>query len=247
MSSQKTKDQLAEEKQRAAAAALTFVRSGMRLGLGSGSTSHAFIRALGERVRAGALRIEGIATSKDSEELARGFGIPLIQPARGLRLDLAIDGADEIDPELALIKGGGGALLREKAVARASRTFLVIADSSKCVDSLGAFPLPVEVIPFTLPWVLDELEQLGTTPTQRMNAQRPAEPYFTDQGNYIVDCRCSAIGDARALAAKLESVPGIAEHGLFIDYATSAIIADDSEVFVLRPRQEREKFEPPKP
>src|SRR5437879_4657502 len=196
MTTPKTKDQLTQEKQVVARAALKFVRSGMRLGLGSGSTHHCFIRLLGEQVRAGELRVEGLATSKDSEGLARESGIPLIEPRRGLKLDLGIDGADEIDPDLELIKGGGGALLQEKVVERACRYFLVVADSSKLVDKLGTFPLPVEVVPFSLPWVLDELESLGAKPVQRM---REGRPYLTDQQNYIVDCHFGGIGDTRAL------------------------------------------------
>ena len=225
----KSKEQLAEEKQVVARAALGFVRSGMRLGLGSGSTSHCFIRLLGEQVRKGVLRVEGIATSKDSERLARECGITLIEPARGLKLDLGIDGADEIGPQLELIKGGGGALLREKVVERACRYFLVIADSSKIVPCLGAFPLPVEVIPFSLPWVLGELEELGGKPVQRMSGDRP---YMTDQQNYIVDCHFGKIKDPRRLASNLETIPGIAEHGLFIDYAKAALTADGEQVSV---------------
>jgi ribose 5-phosphate isomerase A len=231
MAASKTKEQLAGEKLIAARAALKFVHSGMKLGLGSGSTSHCFIRLLGEQVRDGALRVEGIATSKDSERLARESGIPLIEPTRGLKLDLGVDGADEIGPELELIKGGGGALLREKVVERACRYFLVVADSSKVVPQLGAFPLPVEVIPFSLPWVLDQLQELGANPAQRMCGR---EPYCTDQQNYIVDCRFGAIQDPRALASKLEAIPGIAEHGLFIDYANAAIIADGGGTRLLR-------------
>jgi len=231
MTTPKTKDQLTQEKQVVARAALKFVRSGMRLGLGSGSTSHCFIRLLGEQVRAGELRVEGLATSKDSEGLARESGIPLIEPRRGLKLDLGIDGADEIDPDLELIKGGGGALLQEKVVERACRYFLVVADSSKLVDKLGTFPLPVEVVPFSLPWVLDELESLGAKPVQRI---REGRPYLTDQQNYIVDCHFGGIGDPRALATELEAIPGIAEHGLFIDYANAALIADGGDVRVLR-------------
>lgn len=234
MGASKTKEQLAEEKQAAARAALKFVRSGMRLGLGSGSTSHDFIRLLGKQVRGGALQVEGIATSKDSERLARECGIRLIEPARGLKLDLGVDGADEVSPRLGLIKGGGGALLREKVVERACRYFLVIADSSKLVERLGAFPLPIEVIPFSLPWVLDQLQALGGNPVQRMLSGRTARPYLTDQRNYIVDCHFGVIEDPRELASELGATPGIAEHGLFIDYANAALVADGPEILVLR-------------
>jgi ribose 5-phosphate isomerase A len=232
----KSKEQLAEEKQAAASAALRFVRSGMKLGLGSGSTSHCFIKLLGEKVGNGELYVEGIATSIDSERLARECGIPLIEPGRGLKLDLGVDGADEIGPDLELIKGGGGALLREKVVEHACRYFLVLADSSKIVPQLGKFPLPVEVIPFSLAWVMDELEKLGGKPVQR-TVPGLGHAYVTDQQNYIVDCHFGVIADPRALGAKLEALPGIAEHGLFIDYANAAVIADGSDVRVFRKGQ----------
>src|SRR5271163_586495 len=144
------KDQHEAEKRTVGEAALRWVRSGMRLGLGTGTTSHWFIKLLGERVRRGELSVEGIATSRDSEELARECGIPLITPRQGLVLDLDVDGADEIAPDLSLIKGGGGALLREKVVASASAHMVVIADESKWVPMLGRFPLPIEVMPFGL-------------------------------------------------------------------------------------------------
>jgi ribose 5-phosphate isomerase A len=231
----KTPEQLDREKESAARAVLPWVRSGMRLGLGSGSTSRCFIRALGERVREGTLSITAIAASKESESLAAEYGIPLIAPARDLRLDLAVDGADEIAPDLSLIKGGGGALLREKAIAVASRYFLVIADSTKLVQSLGTFPLPIEVIPFTLPWVLDQVEALGGHPVQRVVSQPSPSPYKTDQGNYIVDCHFGNIEDPSGLARKLEKIPGVAEHGFFIGLTRAAVIAEEGEAFVYQP------------
>jgi ribose 5-phosphate isomerase A len=208
----------------------------MKLGLGSGSTSHCFIKLLGEKVGTGELQIKGIATSTDSERLARECGIALIEPARGLKLDLTVDGADEIGPDLELIKGGGGALLREKVVERACRYFLVLADSSKIVRQLGKFPLPVEVIPFSLPWVMDELLALGGNPVQR-TVPGLGHAYITDQQNYIVDCHFGAINDPRRLASQLEAIPGIAEHGLFINYASAAIIADGGNISVFRKGQ----------
>jgi ribose 5-phosphate isomerase A len=229
------KDQHEAEKRTVGEAALRWVRSGMRLGLGSGTTSHWFIKELGERVRRGELNVEGIATSRDSEELARECGIPLITPRQGLVLDLDLDGADEIAPDLSLIKGGGGALLREKVVARASRYFLVLADASKLVQMLGAFPLPVEVIPFTAPWVMDEIVKIGGSPVLRMKPDSGSEPYLTDQQNYILDSKFEPIESPADLASRLEKIPGIAEHGLFLGYANSALIARGSEVLVLRP------------
>ena len=229
------KDQHEAEKRTVGEAALRWVRSGMRLGLGSGTTSHWFIKVLGERVRRGELSVEGIATSRDSEELARECGITLIAPRQGLVLDLDIDGADEIAPDLSLIKGGGGALLREKVVARASRYFLVLADASKLVQMLGAFPLPIEVIPFTLPWVMDEIVKIGGNPVLRMKPDSGSEPYLTDQQNYILDSKFEAIEFPADLASRLEKIPGIAEHGLFLGYANAALIARGSEVLAVRP------------
>jgi ribose 5-phosphate isomerase A len=229
------KDQHDAEKRAVAGAVLRWVRTGMRLGLGSGSTAHCFIELLGDRVRRGELSVEGVATSQESEELARQSGITLITPVRGLVLDLDVDGADEIAPDLSLTKGGGGALLREKVVARASRYFLVVADSSKQVQHLGAFPLPVEVVPFTLPWVMDEISKIGGNPVLRMKPDSTAQPYLTDQRNYILDCKFGAIEFPADLATRLEKIPGIAEHGLFLGYANAALIARGSDLLVLRP------------
>jgi len=228
-----TKEQLEAEKEAVAAAAVRFVKSGMKLGLGTGTTAHHFIHRLGERVRRNELTLEAVATSKQSEALARDVGIPVSEPRRGLRLDLAVDGADEIGPNLSLIKGGGGALLREKIVAAAADYFLVIADSSKVVKPLGRFPLPLEVVPFAAPWVMDRVESLGATPVLRMNRESPDRPYLTDQQNYIVDCHFAAIEQPAQLASKLEAIPGIVEHGLFIGYARVALIARGSTVHVL--------------
>jgi ribose 5-phosphate isomerase A len=226
-----TKEQLDAEKAAVARAAVRFVKSGMKLGLGTGTTAHHFIQLLGERVRNGGVSVEAIATSKRSEDLARDVGIPITQVRRGLRLDLAVDGADEIGPGLALIKGGGGALFREKVVAAAANYFLVIADSSKLVKPLGAFPLPLEVVPFAMPWVMDRVESLGARVTQRMEAS--GRPYLTDQQNYILDCKFSAIEHPAPLASKLEEIPGIVEHGLFIGYARVALIARGEAVYAV--------------
>ena len=228
-----TKEQLDGEKEVVARAAVRFVKSGMKVGLGSGTTSHHFIQLLGERVRRGELSVEAIATSKQSEALARQVGIPLTEVRRGLRLDLAVDGADEIGPGLSLIKGGGGALLREKVVAAAADYFLVIVDSSKVVKQLGAFPLPVEVVPFATPWVMDGIEPLGAKPVLRMDRDSRERPYLTDQQNHILDCRFPAIQQPAELASKLEKIPGIVEHGLFIGYARAALIARGGAVWVL--------------
>jgi ribose 5-phosphate isomerase A len=237
------KDQHDAEKRAVAEAVLRWIRSGMLLGLGSGSTSHCFIEVLGERVRRGELRVEGVATSRDSEELARQSGIPLITPRRGLVLDLDVDGADEIAPDLSLIKGGGGALLREKVVAHASRYFMVVADASKQVQHLGAFPLPLEIVPFTLPWVMDEISKIGGNPVLRMKPDATGQPYLTDQQNYILDCKFGVIESPADLAGRLEKIPGIAEHGLFLGCAKAALIAHGSDLLVLRPNVAAEPIE----
>ena len=210
------------EKQVAARRSIDFVEDGMLVGLGSGSTSAHAIRALGERVRAG-LRIQAIATSEISAELARGFGIPVLPFDEDARLDLTIDGADEIGPGLQLIKGGGGALLHEKIVAAASKRFIVIADSSKLVSRLGAFPLPVEVIRFGWHVVADRLSALGAEPSLRINPD--GQPFSTDQGNLILDCRFKVFPEADLLASQLDSMIGLVEHGLFLDLADVAVIA----------------------
>jgi ribose 5-phosphate isomerase A len=227
-------EQREKEKQAAARAALPWVRQGMALGLGSGTTASYFIRFLGERLRSEPLNIEAVASSTASEEVAREVGIRVISPRRGLRLDLTVDGADEIDPNLNLIKGHGAALLREKVLAQASKEFLVIADSSKRVERLGARFLPVEVVPFAAPWVADQIEALAGKTAVMMDPKSPGQPFLTDQRNYILECTFPEIKDPRALGAQLENIPGLVGHGLFVGYAHAAIIAQGDEVWLFR-------------
>jgi ribose 5-phosphate isomerase A len=216
-----------DAKRMAARRALGFVEDGMLLGLGSGTTSAIFIQELGERVKQG-LRVRGIATSVASQQLAESLSIPMTTFEETPVLDLAIDGADEVGPGLALIKGGGGALLREKIVASASRKFIVIADSSKLVSHLGRFPLPVEVIKMALPIVSRKLEALGLNPKLR---HRPdGSPYITDESNYIVDCSCGEIINPAKTAAEIRGIAGVVEHGLFLGMASLALIAGDKGV-----------------
>jgi ribose 5-phosphate isomerase A len=217
----------AELKLRAAQRALELVEPGMSVGLGSGSTATIWIKLLGEKVRDHGLKIRAIASSDDSERLGRSYGIPFVTFEECQKLDLTIDGADEIAPKLALIKGGGGKLLREKIVASASRRFVVIADESKQVDKLGKFPLPVEVIPMAAPLVSNELRQLGFTPTVRI---REGKTFITDEGNLILDCSGLLIENPDAMAAKLDSIVGVVEHGLFLRMANMAIIAGRTEI-----------------
>jgi len=238
MSPQKSHDQLEAEKQVAAQAAMYWVRSGMTLGLGTGTTAQYFIGILGEHVRSGRLAVEAVVSSTESEKAARLGGIPVIAPKRGVVLDLVVDGADEIAPDLNLIKGGGGALLREKALSEATRYFLVIGDSSKRVARLGAFPLPIEVVPFTAPWVMDRIEELGGSAVLRRGAS--SEPFETDQRNYILDCRFGEITEPRNLAGRLKEIPGLVEHGIFLNDSVTgrtmaAVVAEGDEASVLRP------------
>ena len=204
---------MSSNKQRAAAAAAELITDGMVLGLGTGTTASYLVQILGERVRQG-LRIQGVPTSEATRQLAVAEGVPLTTLEEQPVLDLCLDGADEVDPALNLIKGGGGALLREKIVASAARQRIIMVDVSKCVDCLGAFPLAVEVIPFGWEVTRRQLEQLGGIPTLR---QREGKPFVTDQGHYIIDCALSQIEDAPRLNHQLNQLPGVVENGLFVD------------------------------
>jgi ribose 5-phosphate isomerase A len=233
----KTAEELEKEKQAAAEAAFRYVRTGMLLGLGSGSTAAYFLQVIAEAVRRAEIKIETVASSLQVGTKAKELGITVSEPRRGVRLDLTVDGADEIAPDLSLIKGAGGALLREKILARDSRHFLVIADSSKRVDQLGRRRVPVEVTQFAAPWVMDEIEELGGKPVLRPDKAGADRPFLTDQQNYLIDCDFGLIGDAADLAAKLKTIPGVVEHGLFLGLTDAAIIADGTEIVVLRPER----------
>ena len=220
-----------QEKQAAAQASLRFVKDGDVVGLGTGSTASIAVRLLGERVRAG-LKIRGIPTSLETQELATELGIPLLTFDDVQEIDVTIDGADEVDPQLQLIKGGGGAMLREKIIASASKKMIVVADSSKQVTVLGNFPLPVEVIGFAQPLVKKRIEALGASVSLRHDAH--GRLYITDEDHHILDCRFGKIPDPVTLARELDSMPGVVEHGLFIGLATVALIARGGEVVELR-------------
>ena len=213
----------------AARMALALVEPGMTVGLGSGSTATMWIKLLGEKVQRGQLKLKGaIASSEDSERLGRGYGIPFTSFEETKELDVTVDGADEVAPGLALIKGGGGKLLREKIVASASRRFVVVVDESKVVERLGRFPLPVEVIPMAEPLVRRELEAIGFVPKVRMN--KDGSEYVTDEGNLILDCSGVMIEDPAAMGAKLDSIVGVVEHGLFLGMAEMVLIAGEGGV-----------------
>lgn len=220
-----------QEKKAAARASLAFVRDGDIVGLGSGSTAEYAVRFLGERVQAG-LKIRGIPTSQRTREFGVKLGIPLTTLEEFQEIDVTIDGADEIDPELHLIKGGGGALLREKIVASASKRMVVIADSTKQVLVLGKFPLPVEVIAFAEPLLSKKISALGASVKLRQYAY--GNPFVTDEGHHILDCHFGEIPDPPALARQLDSMPGVVEHGLFVDMATVALIGKGDDVVELR-------------
>jgi len=212
----------------AAKRAVDFVEDKMRVGLGTGSTAAWMVRALGERVREEGLSITGVPTSTRTAQLAAQVGIRVVSLDEARWLDLTIDGADEFDADLNLIKGGGGALLQEKIVATASDAMVVITDPSKQVEHLGAFPLPVEVIPFgwqttkaLIEEAVDAMDVLGSTGTLRMNGEAP---FVTDEGNHIVDLHLQRIGDPRKLALVLNQIPGVVENGLFIDICDRVVI-----------------------
>ena len=220
------------EKENAAAAAMEFVEEGMTLGLGTGSTAKFFVEMLAEEVADG-LMVRGVPTSEQTRRLAESLGVPLLPIEQVDRIQVTVDGADEVDPQGCLIKGGGAALLREKIVANASDHMVVISDPSKQVERLGAFPLPVEVTPFgftiTAKKVYDALCAAGVDkPRVDVRRQNGNSLLVTDGGNHILDCHCRRIPDALALAARLSNVPGVVEHGLFIDMARTAIIGNES-------------------
>jgi ribose 5-phosphate isomerase A len=218
------------EKQAAARRSLDFVRDGYVVGLGSGSTASYAIRFLGERVAAG-LKIRGFPTSNLSRDLAAGLGIPLVDFDECFEIDVTIDGADEINPALQLIKGGGGALLREKIVASASRKMVIVADSSKQVPVLGKFPLPVEIVPFAQLILARRIASLGAAVTLRKD--QAGLPFITDEGHYILDCSFGKIRDPARLGDELKRMPGVVEHGLFLDLADVVLIGKDAEVLEL--------------
>jgi ribose 5-phosphate isomerase A len=212
----------------AAKRAAHMVETGMRVGLGTGSTAAWLVRCLGEMVRDDGLRIKGVPTSSRTAQLAREVGIEVISLDEAKWLDITIDGADEFDGNLNLIKGGGGALLQEKIVATASDQMVVIADAGKEVETLGAFPLPIEVIPFgwqTTQALVEEtlisMDVLGRSSTLRMNGE---VPFVTDEGNYIIDLHLGRIGNARQMALVLNQMPGVVENGIFIDICDTVIL-----------------------
>ncbi|WP_324609862.1 ribose-5-phosphate isomerase RpiA [Oceanobacillus damuensis] len=209
--------------------AATFVKDGMKVGLGSGSTVYWMIRKLGELVENG-LDVEGIPSSMQTEQWANEFGVPLTDFARVKELDITIDGADEVDENLHLIKGGGAALFREKIIAQAARKLIIIVDSSKMVTNLGQYPLPIEVLPFAWERTANEISKLGCSPELR---KKDGEILITDNGNYILDCPFDVITDPAMLNTNIKEIAGVVETGLFIGMADKIIVGDSEEINIV--------------
>jgi ribose 5-phosphate isomerase A len=227
---------LDERKRAAAERAVAFVMPGMRIGLGTGSTARHFVDLLGARVREG-LAVTAVPTSEATRKQAAEAGIPLSTLDETPELDLTVDGADEIGPDLTLMKGGGGALLWEKIVAAASARMIVIADDTKWVPVLGRFPLPIDVVPFGVAATRKAVEAAATAVgcpgavVQRRTAE--GRPFVTDGGHYLLDASLGRIPDPKALASRLAEIPGVADHGLFIGIATAAILAGPEDVRII--------------
>lgn len=224
------------QKRAAAARAVEFVRPGMRIGLGTGSTARHFVELLAERVRGG-LDVVAVPTSETTRRDAERWGIPLTNLDETPELDLTVDGADEIAPDLSLIKGGGGALLREKIVAYASGRLIVIADESKWVSALGRFPLPVEVVPFGLAATRRAVEaaagSAGCAGLALLRREKDGHAFVTDNGHWVLDAALERISDPKRLAERLSAIPGVVEHGLFIGLAQAVVLGGPEGVRVV--------------
>ena len=227
------------QKRAAAARAVEFVQPGMRLGLGTGSTARHFVELLAERVRAG-LDVVAVPTSEATQRDAERLGVPLTSLDEIPELDLTVDGADEIAPDLTLIKGGGGALLREKIVATASARMIVIADESKWVSALGRFPLPIEVIPFGLAATRRAVEAAavaaGCAGPALLRRGKDGHAFVTDSGHWVLDAALERISDPKKLAERLSAIAGVVEHGLFIGVAQIALLGGADGVRIVEPK-----------
>jgi ribose 5-phosphate isomerase A len=214
------------EKKEVGEKAVDYVKEGMVVGLGTGSTVFYTISKLGKLVQQG-FSIKGIPTSKQTEKLAIDVGIPLVSLNEIDHIDLAIDGADEVNRDLDLIKGGGGALLREKIIAKAAKTFIVVSDSHKNVDTLGTFPLPIEVVPFGYEMTMKYIRELGGNPKLR---EKDGNPFLTDNGNYIIDSSFQEINHPKELEQNLNLIPGVVDNGLFVGLADAVITIIDKKL-----------------
>jgi ribose 5-phosphate isomerase A len=221
-------------KELAAREAVKYVEDDMVVGLGSGSTATIAIKLLGEMVQQASMKIVGIPTSKDSESLGRSVGIPIGELKAHTNIDITIDGADEVDPDLNLTKGLGGALVREKIIAASTNVEIIIVDESKLVEHLGQkTPIPVEIIKFSHEATMNRLEKLGCTTSLRI---MDTERFVTDNGNYIVDCRFERIDDPKRLEAEINMIPGVVDNGLFIGLADKVIVASKAGTKILERR-----------
>ncbi len=219
-------------KQQAGAKAAEFVKNDMVVGLGTGSTVNWTIKKLGERFKEG-LKIRGVATSKFTEERAKAWDIPLLDVSEIERIDLMIDGADEVSEDFQLIKGDKGALLREKMIANSSDQFIVVIDEAKRVTKLGGFPLPVEIVPYAWKVTRNQLKYLGCSVELRLSESDI--PFLTDNGNFVIDCKFNTIEDPQELGAQINAIPGVVENGLFINLADIIIVGkDNKEVEILK-------------
>jgi ribose 5-phosphate isomerase A len=215
--------------------ALELVTDGSRIGLGSGHAAQAFVRALGERLRSGTLRVSGVPTSQETAHLAVQEGIPLVTLAQAATLDITVDGADEVDPNLDLIKGYGRALVREKIVAASSRRLVILVGAEKLVAQLGARgKLPVEVTPFALPLCERRLRNLGCGTTLYL---QDGHEFLTDNGNCIIDCRIAPIADAPRLELDIRAIPGVVGTGLFLSMADTVLVGDTNDFRMIEERR----------
>lgn len=234
---------MSQQKHNAATAALELVEDGMTLGLGSGSTAEIFIEMLGQQIAQG-MELRGVPTSKATAKCAQDHGVPLIEPDKVAKIHLTVDGADEVSPNFALIKGGGACLLREKIIAHASDRMAVIVDESKMVDKLGQFPLPVEIDPFAMALtgekILGALQDSGCAGHDiKMRMDKSGlRPLITDGGHYIMDCHCEEIPEPGKTAFLLSQIPGVMEHGLFIDLASQIIVGADDHAKIMELKRE---------
>jgi len=225
---------MSNDKQRAAEKSVSYIKDGMIVGLGSGSTVNLMLKELGKRVKEG-LNIKGIPSSKKTERLANELGIPLTDFSSVDRIDIAIDGADEVDSGFNIIKGGGGSLVREKIVAAAAGKLIIVIDASKKVSKLGRFPLAIEVVPFGWEMTSRNIEALGGVPILRKHAGRV---FLSDNGNYILDCKFDEMTAPKALHGKIKSLIGVVETGLFIDMLDEIVIASNGKVTIIRAGEE---------
>ncbi len=216
-----------DEKRLVGSKAADYVQSGMRIGIGTGSTAYWFIQALAQRVSQEGITIEGVATSKATVRLCRNLGIPMESIDRLDHLDLDVDGADEVNPQGQLIKGGGGALVRERLVARAADRFLVIVDHSKLVEDLGQFPLPIEVVPFAWKTTASRIADLGVEPELR---KPQGKAFVTDNGNYILDVKWGPITDPEAVYRTLKLTAGVVDAGIFYEFSPTVLVANGRKV-----------------